>query len=179
MILLRHGQSEFNLHFSVSRRDPGIVDPQLTELGYRQALDAAEALARAGIARIVVSPYTRALQTAAPIAAALGVPVVVDTIVRERYAYVCDVGTVRSALERDWPDRDFSAIEERWWPVEEEPEHGIRDRARRFREAMAARDDWSDALVVSHWGFIRALTGVTVGNGEWLRCDPGAPMPVI
>jgi hypothetical protein len=28
-------------------------------------------------------------------------------------------------------------------------------------------------------GFIRALTGVTVGNGEWLRCDPGAPMPVI
>jgi broad specificity phosphatase PhoE len=31
MILLRHGQSEFNLHFSVTRRDPGIADPKLTQ----------------------------------------------------------------------------------------------------------------------------------------------------
>ena len=45
MILLRHGQSEFNLHFSVTRRDPGIIDPRLTPLGHQQAEDAARALA--------------------------------------------------------------------------------------------------------------------------------------
>ena len=58
MILLRHGQSEFNLHFSVTRRDPGIIDPRLTPLGHQQAEDAARALADAGIERIITSPYT-------------------------------------------------------------------------------------------------------------------------
>ena len=69
MILLRHGQSEFNLHFTATRRDPGIIDPRLTPLGHDQARQAAEALAGQGIRRIIVSPYTRALQTAAPVAA--------------------------------------------------------------------------------------------------------------
>ena len=37
MILIRHGQTEFNRVFSVSRRDPGIRDPALTDRGRRQA----------------------------------------------------------------------------------------------------------------------------------------------
>jgi broad specificity phosphatase PhoE len=45
MILLRHGQSEFNLHFTATKRDPGIPDPKLTGLGRDQAQRAAEALA--------------------------------------------------------------------------------------------------------------------------------------
>jgi broad specificity phosphatase PhoE len=92
MILLRHGQSEFNLLFTQTRRDPGIIDPALTELGHQQAEAAAEALAGERIARIICSPYTRALQTAAPVARRLGVPVFVNPIVRERYAFSCDVG---------------------------------------------------------------------------------------
>ena len=93
MILLRHGQSEFNLHFSATRRDPGIVDPRLTELGHAQAEEAARQLAREKLSRIIVSPYTRALQTAAPLARALDVPVLVMPLVRERYAFACDIGT--------------------------------------------------------------------------------------
>ncbi|HEY1411398.1 MAG TPA: phosphoglycerate mutase family protein, partial [Rhodopila sp.] len=69
MILLRHGQSEFNLHFNATRRDPGIVDPRLTELGHTQAQEAAQQLMGQGLERIIVSPYTRALQTARPVAA--------------------------------------------------------------------------------------------------------------
>ena len=45
MILLRHGQSEFNLHFTATRRDPGHLDPRLTALGHDQAEQAAEQLA--------------------------------------------------------------------------------------------------------------------------------------
>lgn len=61
MILLRHGQSLFNQHFTAKRRDPGIPDPPLTDLGRSQAERAARDLAEAGIGRIVTSPYTRAL----------------------------------------------------------------------------------------------------------------------
>ena len=87
MILLRHGQSEFNLHFTATRKDPGIPDPKLTELGHAQAAAAAEALAGEGVRRIIASPYTRALQTAAPIARRLDIPVHVMSTVRERYAF--------------------------------------------------------------------------------------------
>ena len=104
MILLRHAQSEFNLHMTANRRDPGIVDPKLTPLGHRQAREAAARLQALGepIRRIIVSPYTRALQTAAPIARALGAPVIVNPIMRERYGPDREVGTPRraSALSR-------------------------------------------------------------------------------
>jgi broad specificity phosphatase PhoE len=177
MILLRHGQSEFNLHFAATRRDPGIVDPRLTELGHAQAAAAADRLMNARISRIISSPYTRALQTAEPVAKALGVPVVINPIVRERYAFACDVGTPRTELERAWPEHDFSIIEEVWWPVIEEPAASVVGRAALFRAEMAALADWADTLVISHWGFILSMTGKSLTNGEWLRCDPNKPPP--
>ncbi len=177
MILLRHGQSEFNLHFTATKRDPGIIDAPLTALGHAQASAAAEALADAGIRRIIASPYTRALQTAAPVARALDLPVLVTPLVRERYKFACDVGTPRTALETAWPTHDFSAIEEVWWPQTEEHADAVAERARRFRAEMAALPDWSDTLVISHWGFILTMTGQSVMNGTWLRCDPTGAEP--
>ena len=153
MILLRHGQSEFNLHFGATRRRSGHGGRQADRAwacsgrGSRRSVCAGE-----GIRRIIVSPYTRALQTAAPIAAALGVPVFVNPIVRERYKFACDIGTPRTELERAWPQHDFSTIDEIWWPPIEEPEEFILGRARLFRAEMAALPDWSDTLVVSPLG---------------------------
>ena len=177
MILLRHGQSEFNLHFTATRRDPGILDARLTELGHAQAMEAAGQLAQVPVSRIIVSPYTRALQTAAPLARALGVPVLINPLVRERYAFACDVGTPRAALELAWPEHDFSGLPEVWWPPVEEPAESIRARAALFRAEMAALPDWADTVVVSHWGFILSMTGESVMNGQWLRCDPTMPAP--
>jgi broad specificity phosphatase PhoE len=107
----------------------------------------------------------------------LGLPVTVDPIVRERYAYACDIGSPRPALERDWPTLDFALIQDIWWPAEEEPESSIVDRAAQFRATLAAREDWAHTLVVCHWGFILSLTGQRVANGQWLRCDPTNPPP--
>ena len=177
MILLRHGQSEFNVHFTATKRDPGIVDPRLTRLGEEQAEVAAAALAGERISRIVTSPYTRALQTAAIVARRLRAPVLVNPVVRERYAFVCDIGTPRAELALAWPNHDFANIEEVWWPAAEESAASIIGRAALFRAEMAALPDWSDTLVVSHWGFILALTGRKVGNADILRCDPTEPAP--
>lgn len=177
MILLRHGQSEFNVHFTATRRDPGIIDARLTELGREQAEAAARALAAERVRRIIVSPYSRALQTAEPVAQALGVPIIVNPIVRERCAFACDIGSPRTELAACWPDIDFSHLDEIWWPPMPEPAADVETRAARFRAEMAALPDWSDTLVVTHWGFLMALTGRSIPNGAWLRLDPTAPPP--
>ena len=181
MILLRHGQSEFNVAFTATRVDPGIVDPKLTPLGHQQAEQAAEALAggRDGVTvrHIIASPYTRALQTAAPLARRLGLPVLVHPLVRERYAFACDIGSPRTRLAVAWPALDFSGLDEVWWPANEEPASGAQARAALFRGEMAALPHWRDTVVVSHWGFILCMTGHSAGNGEWLRCDALAAAP--
>ena len=177
MILLRHGQSEFNLHFGATRIDPGIEDPRLTPLGHQQAEAAAEVMVHEGIRRIVVSPYTRALQTAVPIARRLGLGLTVTPTVRERYAFACDVGRPVTELALEFQGVRFDHIDEVWWPAQEEPAEQVLGRAALFRAEISALDDWAHTLVVSHWGFILAMTGKSVTNGQWLRCDPTAPPP--
>ena len=98
MMLVRHGQSHFNVHFGATRQDPGIVDPGLTEEGVLQAELAGESLLSFDIRRIVASPYSRTLETAEIIAETLGLPVTVDPLVRERAHFTCDIGSPRSRL---------------------------------------------------------------------------------
>ena len=173
MILVRHGESHFNVHFNVTREDPGIVDPGLTETGRTQALAAAEQIADFGRARqVLASPYRRTLETADIIAAALGLAVTIEPLVRERAYFTCDIGSPRSELMSGWPHFEFGDLPERWWPALDETEQQIADRGVRFQASMAAREDWSEVLVVTHWGFIRALTGQTVTNGTVLDFDP-------
>jgi len=177
MFLLRHGQSYFNLHFTETRRDPGIEDPELTPLGHEQARSAAERLRDAGLTRIIVSPYTRALQTAQPFLALPGVSVEVMQEVRERTAFVCDIGSRPGTLAERFPHHEFGHLPGQWWHDEEESEEQTRGRANAFRAAMAARDDHETTLLVSHWGFILALTGVSVMNGQMMEYDPCAAAP--
>jgi broad specificity phosphatase PhoE len=177
MILLRHGQSEFNLRYAATRVDPGIEDARLTEYGHHQAEQAARLLAEKRITRIIASPYTRALQTAEPVSRRLGVPIEVWPIVRERFGLACDIGTGRERLTGAWPAHDFSTIEERWWPDAHETPTEVTDRAKTFRQQMAAMPDWQETLVVSHWGFILCMTGQSINNGEMIVCDPAGPLP--
>ncbi|HTI03132.1 MAG TPA: histidine phosphatase family protein [Acidisoma sp.] len=174
MILIRHGQSEFNVRFSRTGIDPGIEDPCLTPLGERQVEAALATLAQVRITRIVASPYTRVLQTAAPFARHFGLPVTISPLVRERFAYSCDVGSPASRLTAEWPDHDFASVPERWWPAETESERAILARAAVFHQDMAARPDHEETLVVSHWGFILAMTGQSLNNAEWVVIEPNA-----
>ena len=96
MILIRHGQSHFNVHYGATRQDPGIVDPGLTEDGVTQAQTASRELVRHGIRKIIASPYSRTLQTAEIIAEGLGLVITVDSLVRERANFTCDIGSQAS-----------------------------------------------------------------------------------
>ena len=174
MLLIRHGQSEFNAVYARTRVDPGIPDPKLTDEGRRQAHDAAAALAAQGIERLIASPYTRALETATIIAHALRLPIEVEPLVSERAAFHCDIGTSPRELARRFPDLAFDHLDDPWWHDHvglgvDESEAAVVERGRRFR-ARAARLEGRDRVcVVTHWGFIRALTGIEAKNGEIVR----------
>lgn len=177
MLLLRHGQSEFNVVYKKTRVDPGIRDPKLTELGHQQVSSAVNYLTDRKISRILTSPYTRALQTARIVADAIGVAIEINPHIGERAAFVCDLGTIGSELRRDWPDLDLDHIGEEWWPTPIESEASLDQRCQQFREQQATLDNWRETLVVSHWGFIRGLTGHTVENAQLVEFDPGGLHP--
>lgn len=177
MILLRHGQSEFNLHFSATRRDPGIEDPVLTPLGHQQAAKAASDLAGISLTRMIVSPYTRALQTAAPILAARPLIVEITDLVRERYAFTCDIGSHPGQLAERFPHHDFAHLPAQWWPETIEDEASVIARADALRTRMTACPAWRNVIVVSHWAFILALTGHSLPNGGWMHYNPATKAP--
>ncbi|QQP89447.1 histidine phosphatase family protein [Skermanella sp. TT6] len=172
MLLIRHGQSEFNAAFAVRRVDPGLIDPGLTETGRAQALAAAAQLSDRGLRRLLASPYTRALQTASIIAEVLELPIEVQPILGEHAHFMCDIGTPRSELEKQWPYLSFGHVPEIWWPDQEENEDGVMMRAAEFRAIAAGMTDERHVGVVSHWGFIRALTGEEVTNCAIVEFDP-------
>ncbi len=177
MYLARHGQTVFNVVFGKTKRDPGIEDPPLTEAGCIQAGELAERFAGLKIGRLISSPYTRALQTAHAVAVQLDVPITIDANVRERTAYVCDIGTKTPVLAAAWPHLDFSHLDEVWWNREEEPIGEFHGRCAAFRETIACAEDWGRVGVITHWGVVRSLTGVRVGNAELIRCNPCEPHP--
>jgi glucosyl-3-phosphoglycerate phosphatase len=174
MILIRHGQTEFNRIFSVTRRDPGIRDPNLTELGRRQAATVAQALHSASLRKLIVSPYARALETAVIIAERLDLPIVVEPLIAERFFFTCDIGSPVAELRARWPDIAFDHLQDPWWPQQEETEEVVLQRSESFRRRIAS-EACSDIAVITHWGFIRALTGLKVPNGAVLQIDPTRP----
>jgi broad specificity phosphatase PhoE len=172
MFLLRHGQSYFNLHFTPTRIDPGIEDPELTDLGLSQAHAAAAQLSHVSLTRIIISPYTRALQTAQPFLRNQQASVDIMHEVRERAAFVCDVGSSLAVLSARFPHHDFKHLPSPWWSKSVETLESTIARADAFRALMAARNDSATTLLVSHWAFILALSGQSLSNGELFEYEP-------
>jgi probable phosphoglycerate mutase len=76
LLLIRHGQTPDNVRGAIGTRRPG---PGLTDLGRKQADALVPALGNEPIAAVYISPLRRTAETAAPLAAALGVePVVLE-----------------------------------------------------------------------------------------------------
>lgn len=177
MYLLRHGQSEFNVIYGETRRDPGIRDPKLTELGHTQAHEAVDMLKEVPATQILASPYRRALETATIIAEKIGLQIEVTPVVAERAVFACDIGSPTSELRRDFPHVDFLSLEvESWWPDREEDLDSLDRRCQQFRR-HCAEGRYENAIVVTHWGFIRGLTNIRAQNCGILHFDPASGHP--
>jgi len=80
LILVRHGQTPHNITGALDTARPGA---SLTALGEAQAAALPAALTGARVAAVYASPLARTRQTAAPLAASLGLPVAVREGFRE------------------------------------------------------------------------------------------------
>src|SRR5918995_5242417 len=81
LVMLRHGQTEYN----AGSRMQGQLDTDLSDLGREQAAAAAEVLAKRQPLTIVSSDLRRALDTAVALGERSGLPVLVDTRLRETH----------------------------------------------------------------------------------------------
>eukprot|EP00775_Hariotina_reticulata_P007810 gene7810-8007_t len=181
--LMRHGVTEMNVYLSTNRygskgfRDPLLYDTRLTARG---KLGAEAAAAKVRKLRpepqlLVVSPLTRALQTATlAFGPQLACPVLVEPLLRERLYLSSDVGRHPQELAQEFPEIEFSHLPDVWWhsnspedpaAVHEEPEDVFDARMEQLYEWLQRRPE-SCIAVVSHWGCLHALTGYEFRNCE-------------
>jgi broad specificity phosphatase PhoE len=149
---LRHGQTEFN----ASGRIQGQLDSPLSELGYRQCVAAAEALAEESIDAIYASPLRRAADSARAIADRLKLEVQFDDRLMEINAGMFQ-GHNWSDIEQLHPD------EARLWRTQD-PDYRIpggesrRDVMDRVQAAFLAirTAEHQQVVVVAHGGSLSA-----------------------
>jgi probable phosphoglycerate mutase len=107
IVLVRHGQPEW------VRDGLAVGDPPLTDLGWRQAELLADRLAGEEFDEILVSPLTRARQTAEPLLGRLGRPEVIAPWLEE----IRDPGWAGSPAEKAeqaYAEMRSQAPEDRW-----------------------------------------------------------------
>ena len=162
LLLLRHGQTEL----SRQRRYSGRGDPELTDIGRRQAADAARYLSqKGGIAAVVSSPLQRARATATAAADALGLPVRVDDDLIETDFGEWEGLTFLEAAQRH-PD-----VHGRWLrdtglrPPGGESFDDVAARVHRVRDRIVADYGPSTVLVVSHVTPIKTLLRLALAAG--------------
>jgi broad specificity phosphatase PhoE/ribonuclease HI len=154
LLLVRHGQTAL----SVAGRFSGIGDPPLTEVGVAQAASLARRAASLGpVAAVWTSPLTRAYDTAAAMATALGLEVRVEERLRE-----CDFGAWEGLTFAEIQDRDPGLLSE-WMgdadvaAPEGESFAAVTRRVRQARDAILAAHPGERVVVVSHVTPIKVL----------------------
>jgi broad specificity phosphatase PhoE len=166
--LVRHGEVH-NPDHVVYADLPGFY---LSEAGRRQAAAAANRLASLGADLVVSSPLDRAIQTALPIARALGVPLTSDERLTEWRLGRRWAGTVWERLPSAFPG-ELEAYLAHPHDLEFAPE-SIRDVADRVVDLVAeaaTRHPGAVAVLVSHQDPVQAARLVLTGR-------PPADLPI-
>ena len=176
--IIRHGQSTFNAAYTESGEDPMDFDAPLSPLGHRQVAARAAEWADFQPDLVVVSPFTRTIQTALGIFGGRGLALLVDAGHREELGASCDVGRSPGVLAAAFPELDFSQLDDPWWhappgaaaPFEIEPPALVRRRVAAFREWIRARPEQTIAAV-GHATFFMELSGHVLANCEMLQVE--------
>jgi broad specificity phosphatase PhoE len=174
LILVRHGESAGNRDriYAISPHDL-----PLTELGYRQAREAAQRIGQLFRPQLVVTrAYLRAHETARVIAGALGLPLEVEPNLHER-----EFGAHRGRpydsflAEPDYdPQRPWA-----WKPQGGESYEEVQARVGPILDRLAAAHPARDVVVVSHGGVMTALWAYVADTWEEAYVPPNCGMVLI
>ncbi|MGV9827420.1 MULTISPECIES: histidine phosphatase family protein [unclassified Gordonia (in: high G+C Gram-positive bacteria)] len=173
LILLRHGQTEYN----ATSRMQGQLDTDLSELGVRQAKSAASALVERDPLLIRSSDLRRAADTAAALSIVTGLPVDTDRRLRETHLGQwqgmthLEVDAIMPGARAQWRD------DATWRPPGGESRVDVAARATPVvDELVAGLPEWgsgerseSPVVLVAHGGVIAAMTASLLGlpEGSW------------
>ena len=174
VLLLRHGEGVHN----VAPWGEGGLDPHLTEKGRMQAAALQGDQQLATVELLIVSPLSRAIQTA--VLAFGETPkcrVILSPLHSERWDNECDEGRPKSELLKEFPFLErwsgFDDLAEHWTPTGDTDRDWVRRRVPAFLEFVRAQPE-QRICVVGHGAFFASLLGRHLRNCEVATLTKGA-----
>ena len=150
LLLIRHA-----LPIRVEGEEGTAADPELADLGHEQARALADYLAGEHIDALYVSPMRRALETAVPVSAKLGLEAVVDDELaefdRQSHFYI-PIEELKEEKDQRWDD----LIAGRWGTDGEVDPQTFKDVVVEAVERVIAAHRGQTVAIVCHGGVINA-----------------------
>ena len=185
LYLIRHGKALHNELYDIigvhAFRAPEVIDSPLTSEGHQQALTLSQTIHDKNIELVLVSPLTRALQTAHGIFKNTDIPIRSLECLRE-YPIgedTCNQRSDISLLKVRFPKIDFSKIEideDISWTETRETRESLQkrvDEAKRYIKTLPE----TKIAIVSHNGFIgqfkdKHISYMENGEQDLKHCEP-------
>lgn len=157
VVLIRHGQPDASRLISQAAWGIGVNFAPLSELGVRQAEEAAGDSRLAGAQLIVCSPYTRAMQTAAVISRRTGLSIAVEPGLHE---WLPDLACTDRPEEEKALSADFLAHKGRWPAGQTRRWETVDQMSGRVMQALSRYSAYEKIIAVCHAAVIYHLTGM-------------------
>ena len=165
LLLVRHGESAAAVEGQPFPLVDGQGDPPLHEEGHRQAQLVADRLEPENVSAIYVSNLQRTAQTAAPLAARLGITPVVEPDIREVHLGEWEGGIFRTRVLEQHPLAVKMRIEQRWDVIPgAEPADAFRARLQRGITTIASAHPDETVAVFSHGAAIGEILAIATGG---------------
>lgn len=168
LVLVRHGEP---VRVGADETKGEAADPGLTARGEEQARRLARWLAPEHFDAVLVSPKRRAVETAAPVAEALGLATKLDDGIIEYDARSTDY--IPTEELRATGDPRFTAmVEGRWHEFGGEPPDEFRARLHGWLDTTVAAHRGERVLAVCHGGVINVTLAIVLGLDRHLWFEP-------
>jgi probable phosphoglycerate mutase len=155
LVLVRHGQSAAYVDGRPFPLVAGQGDPPLSELGTEQARRVGARLSTEDISALYVTTLRRTAQTAAPLAARLGLDCRLEAGLREVHLGDWEGGLYRKMVAQGHPASRRSAAEERWDAIPgAEPAADFAARVQAALARIAAAHPGQRVAAFTHGGVI-------------------------
>lgn len=168
LILVRHGESAPARFDAPAPRVDGRSDPPLDPQGRKEADLVAERLQHETVAAIYVTSLRRTAETAAPLAARLGLEPRVEPGLSEVFLGEWEGATFRKNFAEGHPLAQQAWEEQRWDVIPgAESNDAFHQRIRDAIGRIAAAHPNERVVVATHGGVIGAIVGLATGARTW------------